>query len=142
MVRAGGGRQGTTLEPTVLTGVPHDALLSREEVFGPVLMVELVADLDEGLVRVNDSAHGLQAGVFTRDLTTAFRAHAELQLGGVIVGDVPSYRADQMPYGGTKGSGVGREGAARGDDGPDRGSRTCVVRRERVTSCRSVRRAG
>jgi len=110
VVRAGGGRQGTTLEPTVLTGVPHDALLSREEVFGPVLMVELVADLDEGLVRVNDSAYGLQAGVFTRDLTTAFRAHAELQVGGVIVGDVPSYRADQMPYGGTKGSGVGREG--------------------------------
>jgi len=109
-IRVGGGRQGTTLVPTVLTGVPSDVRLSREEVFGPVLLVEPVADLDEGLARIDDSAYGLQAGVFTRDLTTAFRAHAELRVGGVIIGDVPSYRADQMPYGGTKGSGVGREG--------------------------------
>ena len=112
VVVAGGGRDGTTLAPTVLTGVPRDARLSREEVFGPVLLVEQVADLDEGLARIDDSAYGLQAGVFTRDLTTAFRAHAELQVGGVIVGDVPTFRADQMPYGGTKGSGVGREGLA------------------------------
>ena len=109
---AGGGRDGTTLEPTVLTGVPATARLSCEEVFGPVLVIEPVADLDEGLRRIDDSAYGLQAGVFTRNLTTAFRAHAELQVGGVIVGDVPSYRADQMPYGGTKGSGTGREGLA------------------------------
>ena len=112
VIRAGGGRQGTTLAPTVLTGVPRDALLSREEVFGPVLLVESVADLDEGLARIDDSDYGLQAGIFTRDLTTAFRAHAELHVGGVVVGDVPSYRADQMPYGGTKGSGIGREGLA------------------------------
>ena len=110
VIRTGGGRQGNTLAPTVLTGVPRDALLAREEIFGPVLLVEAVADLDEGLARIDDSAYGLQAGVFTRDLTTAFRAHAELQVGGVIIGDVPSYRADQMPYGGAKGSGVGREG--------------------------------
>jgi len=92
-------------------------------------MVELVADLDEGLVRVNDSAYGLQAGVFTRDLTTAFRAHAELQVGGVIVGDVPSYRADRMPYGGTTGSGVGREGlhAAMTDPTEDRVLMLCGV---------------
>lgn len=109
---AGGGRDGTTLEPTVLTGVPPEAKLAREEVFGPVLVLEPVTGLDEGLARVDDSAYGLQAGVFTRDLTTAFRAHAELHVGGVIIGDVPSYRADQMPYGGTKGSGTGREGLA------------------------------
>jgi glyceraldehyde-3-phosphate dehydrogenase (NADP+) len=59
---------------------------------------------------VNDSPYGLQAGVFTSDVQTAFRAHATLEVGGVIIGDVPSYRADQMPYGGAKGSGVGREG--------------------------------
>lgn len=112
VICTGGGRQGTTLAPTVLTGVPRDALLSREEVFGPVLLVEPVADLDEGLARIDDSPYGLQAGILTRDLTTAFRAHAELHVGGVVVGDVPSYRADQMPYGGTKGSGIGREGLA------------------------------
>jgi acyl-CoA reductase-like NAD-dependent aldehyde dehydrogenase len=59
---------------------------------------------------VNDSPYGLQAGIFTHDLQTAFRAHRDLEVGGVVVGDVPSYRADQMPYGGAKGSGVGREG--------------------------------
>ena len=112
VVRTGGQRQGTTLAPTVLTDVPRDALLSREEVFGPVLIVESVTDLDEGLARIDDSDYGLQAGIFTRDMTTAFRAHAELHVGGVVVGDVPSYRADQMPYGGTKGSGIGREGLA------------------------------
>jgi aldehyde dehydrogenase (NAD+) len=61
---------------------------------------------------VNDSRFGLQAGVFTRELATAFRAHRELEVGGVIVGDAPSYRADQMPYGGVKDSGTGREGLA------------------------------
>ena len=110
VVRTGGTRQGRRYAPTVLTGVDPGARVSREEVFGPVLLVEPVADLDEGLRRIDDSAYGLQAGVFTRDLTTAFRAHRELQVGGVVVGDVPSYRADQVPYGGAKGSGTGREG--------------------------------
>jgi acyl-CoA reductase-like NAD-dependent aldehyde dehydrogenase len=109
-VLTGGSRDGTTYAPTVVTGVPADALLAREEVFGPVLLVEQVHDLADGLARINDSAYGLQAGILTRDVGTAFRAHRELRVGGVIVGDVPSYRADQMPYGGTKGSGVGREG--------------------------------
>jgi acyl-CoA reductase-like NAD-dependent aldehyde dehydrogenase len=67
---------------------------------------------DEAFAAVNDSKFGLQAGVFTHDLQTAFRAHRELEVGGVIVGDAPSYRADQMPYGGVKDSGVGREGVA------------------------------
>jgi acyl-CoA reductase-like NAD-dependent aldehyde dehydrogenase len=65
---------------------------------------------DAAFAAANDSAFGLQAGVFTHDLKTAFRAHRELEVGGVIIGDVPSFRADQMPYGGAKASGVGREG--------------------------------
>ena len=109
-VLVGGGRDGTTVQPTVLEGVPADAKVSCDEVFGPVLMVESVADDATALAKVNDSPFGLQAGVFTHNLQTAFRAHRELEVGGVIIGDVPSYRADQMPYGGAKQSGVGREG--------------------------------
>ncbi|CUU61209.1 aldehyde dehydrogenase (NAD+) [Parafrankia irregularis] len=109
-VLCGGGSEGTAFAPTVLTGVPRDATVASEEVFGPVLVLEPVDGLDDGLARVNDSSYGLQAGVFTRDLGTAFRAHRALEVGGVIIGDVPSYRADQMPYGGVKGSGLGREG--------------------------------
>jgi acyl-CoA reductase-like NAD-dependent aldehyde dehydrogenase len=106
----GGTRTGATVAPAVLADVPADAKLSCEEVFGPVLILESVDGVDEAFARVNDSKYGLQAGVFTRDLPTAFRAHRELQVGGVVVGDVPSYRADQMAYGGVKESGVGREG--------------------------------
>lgn len=109
-VLTGGGRDGTSVQPTVLTEVPADANVSREEVFGPVLMVERVSDDATAFARVNDSPYGLQAGVFTHNLQTAFAAHRVLEVGGVIIGDVPSYRADQMPYGGTKQSGVGREG--------------------------------
>jgi aldehyde dehydrogenase (NAD+) len=109
-VLAGGRRSGATVEPTVLADVPRDALVYREEVFGPVMVLERVAGVDEAFAAVNDSAYGLQAGVFTRSLDIAFRANRELEVGGVIVGDVPSYRADQMPYGGVKDSGVGREG--------------------------------
>ncbi|WP_406317915.1 aldehyde dehydrogenase family protein [Streptosporangium sp. NBC_01639] len=107
---AGGTRDGATVAPTVLADVPHDAKVSREEVFGPVMIVQSVPGVDEAFAAVNDSAYGLQAGVFTRNLDIAFRANRELEVGGVIIGDVPSYRADQMPYGGVKASGVGREG--------------------------------
>ncbi len=106
----GGERAGATYSPTVLEGVPTNAKVVCEEVFGPVLVLERVSSTDEGFAKINDSRYGLQAGVFTRDLRTAFRAFRELEVGGVIVGDVPSYRADAMPYGGTKESGVGREG--------------------------------
>jgi acyl-CoA reductase-like NAD-dependent aldehyde dehydrogenase len=75
-----------------------------------VLVVERAADVDEAFAKVNDSKYGLQAGVFTRNLDIAFKAQRDLEVGGVIIGDVPSYRADQMPYGGVKESGVGREG--------------------------------
>ncbi len=77
-----------------------------------MLTVRAVDGLDEAFAAVNDSDFGLQAGVFTRDIAVAFRAHRELEVGGVIIGDVPTYRAEQMPYGGTKGSGIGREGVS------------------------------
>jgi len=109
-VLAGGVRTGTTYAPTVLEDAPSDAKVVCEEVFGPVLVLQRVDGPDEAFERINDSAFGLQAGVFTHDIQLAFRAHRELEVGGVIIGDVPSYRADQMPYGGVKGSGVGREG--------------------------------
>ncbi|MEU6429975.1 aldehyde dehydrogenase family protein [Microbispora sp. NPDC046973] len=107
---AGGTRDGATIAPTVLADVPADAKVACEEVFGPVMIVQRVASVDEAFAAVNDSRYGLQAGVFTRSLDVAFRANRELEVGGVIIGDVPSYRADQMPYGGVKESGVGREG--------------------------------
>ncbi|MFE3143168.1 aldehyde dehydrogenase family protein [Streptomyces scopuliridis] len=106
----GGKRDGAAYAPTVLSEVPADVTISREEVFGPVLTLRRVESETEAFERVNESKYGLQAGVFTRDLQAAFRAHRALEVGGVIIGDVPSYRADQMPYGGAKQSGVGREG--------------------------------
>ncbi|WP_371775852.1 aldehyde dehydrogenase family protein [Streptomyces sp. NBC_01438] len=106
----GGKRDGATYAPTVLTDLPDGVSLSCEEVFGPVLSVQKVDGETEAFASVNASQYGLQAGVFTHDLQTAFRAHRALEVGGVIIGDVPSYRADQMPYGGTKQSGTGREG--------------------------------
>ncbi|MBA9004116.1 MULTISPECIES: aldehyde dehydrogenase family protein [Thermomonospora] len=109
-VLTGGTREGASFAPTVLADVPADARVSCEEVFGPVLLVQPFDTLDEAFALVNDSRYGLQAGVFTRSLDVAFRANRELEVGGVVIGDVPSYRADQMPYGGVKESGVGREG--------------------------------
>jgi aldehyde dehydrogenase (NAD+) len=111
-VLTGGVRDGATYAPTVLTGVPAGARVRDEEVFGPVVVVDEVADLDEAFAAVNAGRYGLQAGVFTRDLQVAFRAARELEVGGVVIGDVPSFRADQMPYGGVKESGTGREGVA------------------------------
>ncbi|WP_158881131.1 aldehyde dehydrogenase family protein [Amycolatopsis anabasis] len=109
-ILTGGSREGATVEPTLLADVPVTTKAWAEEIFGPVLAVSVVDDAGAAFAAVNDSAYGLQAGVFTRDVSLAFRASAELEVGGVIIGDVPSYRADQMPYGGVKGSGVGREG--------------------------------
>ncbi|KGH47041.1 aldehyde dehydrogenase [Modestobacter caceresii] len=106
----GGTRDGATYAPTVLTEVPADARVACEEVFGPVVVVDAVDSLDQAFARVNDSRFGLQAGVFTRDLQVAFHAARVLDVGGVVIGDVPSFRADQMPYGGVKDSGTGREG--------------------------------
>jgi len=109
-VLAGGTRDRATYAPTVLADAPADAKVCTEEVFGPVLVLIRARSDEEAFALVNESQYGLQAGVFTRDLPTAFAVAQQLKVGGVIVGDVPSYRADQMPYGGMKGSGVGREG--------------------------------
>jgi len=109
-VLTGGSRQGATMAPTVLVDAPADAKVCREEVFGPVLVIVPVNGVDEAFETVNDSRFGLQTGVFTHNMVTAFRAHSELEVGGVVIGDVPSFRADQMPYGGVKASGFGREG--------------------------------
>ncbi|MFD3688447.1 aldehyde dehydrogenase family protein [Nocardiopsis sp. NPDC058631] len=106
----GGTRDGVTVAPTVLADAPADSKVVRQEVFGPVLVVQRVPDTGAAFAAVNESDFGLQAGVFTRDLPTAFRAHRELEVGGVVIGDVPTFRADQMPYGGVKQSGVGKEG--------------------------------
>jgi acyl-CoA reductase-like NAD-dependent aldehyde dehydrogenase len=109
-VLAGGARVGVMLPATLLEGVPHDADLWRREAFGPVAAIEPFDDFDDALARVNDSDFGLQAGVFTADLAHAMRAWDALEVGGVVVGDIPSFRVDNMPYGGVKGSGFGREG--------------------------------
>ncbi|HVK02309.1 MAG TPA: aldehyde dehydrogenase family protein [Armatimonadaceae bacterium] len=98
------------LGPTVLTGVAPDLAVCREEVFAPVVVLEPYDDFEEALARVDDSPYGLQAGVFTRDVGRLFRAWERLEVGGVIANDVPQYRVDNMPYGGEKGSGFGREG--------------------------------
>lgn len=111
-ILCGGRRDGCTVEPTLITDVDPDAKVWREEIFGPVLAVEVFTNLADAFSTVNASRYGLQAGIFTRDLRVAFEAHAALDVGGVVVGDVPSYRADQMSYGGMKESGIGREGVA------------------------------
>jgi acyl-CoA reductase-like NAD-dependent aldehyde dehydrogenase len=109
-VLAGGSRNGTFVEPTLLTDVVPEVRVSCEEVFGPVMSIQVVQGLDEAIDLVNDSRFGLQTGLFTHDIQDIFTAHRELEVGGVIVGDAPTFRADQMPYGGIKASGVGREG--------------------------------
>jgi acyl-CoA reductase-like NAD-dependent aldehyde dehydrogenase len=107
---AGGKRKGNMLEATLVEDVPHDSDLYRKEAFGPVAGIEAFDDFDDALARVNDSDFGLQAGVFTGRLAHAMRAWDVLEVGGVVVGDVPSFRVDNMPYGGVKDSGLGREG--------------------------------
>ena len=109
-VLAGGGRRGALLEATVVEGVPADEPLCAEEAFGPVVLLQPFRTFEEALQRVNDGRYGLQAGLFTQDLSRAMHAWDELEVGGVVVGDVPSFRVDTMPYGGVKGSGLGREG--------------------------------
>ncbi|MBI1367375.1 MAG: aldehyde dehydrogenase family protein [Planctomycetes bacterium] len=106
----GGGRAGAMLEATLLENVPEDEDVSCKEAFGPVALLSKFDDFDAALANVNRSVFGLQAGVFTRDLYRANKAWDTLEVGGVIIGDVPSYRVDNMPYGGVKDSGLGREG--------------------------------
>ncbi|MFQ5409544.1 MAG: aldehyde dehydrogenase family protein [Anaerolineales bacterium] len=106
----GGERSGAYFAPTVLENVPDTCTLAKEEIYGPVTVIYRFQTLDEALRRANDVNYGLQAGIFTRDLQTAFRAAADLHCGGVMVNDSTDYRVDAMPFGGVKGSGLGREG--------------------------------
>ncbi|HFB68644.1 MAG TPA: aldehyde dehydrogenase family protein [Calditrichae bacterium] len=107
---AGGQRDGAFYAPTVLTNTRPDMKVVREEVFAPVVIVEPYREFTEAVAAVNNSNYGLQAGVFTRDIEKIHYAYRELQVGGVIVNDYPTFRIDPMPYGGSKDSGFGREG--------------------------------
>jgi acyl-CoA reductase-like NAD-dependent aldehyde dehydrogenase len=106
----GGGRNGSLMEPTVLTATKPEMKVNCQEVFAPVVTVEPYDSFDAALKQANNSPYGLQAGIFTTDAKLLFRAYEELEVGGVIAGDVPSFRIDHMPYGGVKDSGLGREG--------------------------------
>jgi acyl-CoA reductase-like NAD-dependent aldehyde dehydrogenase len=106
----GGKRDGAMLEATVLDGVPRDQPLFYDEAFGPAVVLSKFTDFDAALAEINDSKFGLQAGIMTDDIHKAMRAWDVLDVGGVVVGDVPSWRVDNMPYGGVKDSGLGREG--------------------------------
>lgn len=106
----GGKRDGAMLDATLLEGVPRTAKAYTEEAFGPVALLSKFTDFNAALDEVNDSKFGLQAGIFTRDLFKTLDAWDRLDVGGVVINDVPSYRVDNMPYGGVKDSGLGREG--------------------------------
>jgi acyl-CoA reductase-like NAD-dependent aldehyde dehydrogenase len=106
----GGTREGAMLTATLLENVPKDQDVCAQEAFGPVAVLSRFDSFDDALRDVNDSVFGLQAGIFTRDLYHMQQAWDELEVGGVIIGDVPSWRVDNMPYGGVKDSGLGREG--------------------------------
>ncbi len=106
----GGQRKGSVVEPTVLTNTRSDMKVNCQEVFGPVVTVEAYDDFGDALRQVNNSPYGLQAGLFTRDVKLLFSAYEELEVGGLIAGDIPTFRIDHMPYGGIKDSGFGREG--------------------------------
>lgn len=106
----GGTRQGRLFTPTVLTDTRSGMAVNCKEVFGPVVTVEPYDEFDLALERLNDSAFGLQAGIFTDTLGLAMKAYDRLDVGGVIIGDIPTFRVDHMPYGGVKDSGMGREG--------------------------------
>ncbi|MCI0351300.1 MAG: aldehyde dehydrogenase family protein [Acidobacteriales bacterium] len=107
---AGCKRHGSMLEPTVLTGTSGSMRVQCEEVFAPVKVVEPYDDFTAAVRTINGSRYGLQAGIFTNDARLLFHAYEELEVGGVIAGDVPTFRMDHMPYGGVKDSGMGREG--------------------------------
>jgi acyl-CoA reductase-like NAD-dependent aldehyde dehydrogenase len=111
-ILAGGELDGELIRPTVIANAPPDLKVSCQEVFGPVVTVNPYETLDEAIELANGTPYGLQAGIFTTDLRTAYRAAQELEFGGVTVNEAPTFRADQMPYGGMKDSGNTREGPA------------------------------
>jgi glyceraldehyde-3-phosphate dehydrogenase (NADP+) len=109
-VLCGGGRTGAVLEPTVLVDVAPEMKVSCQEAFAPLLTVDRFSEFTDAVERVNASAYGLQAGIFTNSASDIFYAYRELEVGGVIINDASSFRVDHMPYGGVKESGIGREG--------------------------------
>jgi len=109
-VVCGGQRNGSLVQPTVLTGTTESQKVNCQEIFAPVVTVEPYDDFGAAIEQINRSPYGLQAGVFTSDMGRIMRAYNELEVGGVIAGDVPTFRIDHMPYGGVKDSGMGREG--------------------------------
>ncbi len=109
-VLIGGARDGTLFQPTLVADVPDDCELCSEEVFAPIVTIASVSGAEEALMRIEDTKYGLHAGIFTQDIELARKAFERLEVGGVIINDIPTFRADLIPYGGTKLSGIGREG--------------------------------
>jgi acyl-CoA reductase-like NAD-dependent aldehyde dehydrogenase len=109
-VATGGRRDGAILEPAVLLDTTGQMRVNCEEIFAPVTTVRTYAEFDAAIAAVNDSRYGIQAGLFTRDVRTIFRAFERIEVGGLVVNDVPGFRVDHAPYGGVKESGQGREG--------------------------------
>ncbi|MBW0767304.1 aldehyde dehydrogenase family protein [Mammaliicoccus lentus] len=106
----GGERNKSVINPTILKNVSNEFEVSCKEVFGPVVIINTYETLNEAIDLVNDSNYGLQAGVYTQKIDKAFKCFDEIEVGGVMINDIPSYRVDQMPYGGVKKSGIGKEG--------------------------------
>lgn len=107
---AGGTVEDEVFQPTILSNVATDSKVSCQEVFAPVVIVNVIQSVEQGINEINNSDFGLQAGIFTNDIKTAFHASKKLQVGGVLINDIPTFRVDQMPYGGVKESGNGKEG--------------------------------
>lgn len=107
---AGGTVEGGVFQPTILSNVATNSKVSCQEVFAPVVIVNAIQSVEQGINEINNSDFGLQAGIFTNDIKTAFHASKKLQVGGVLINDIPTFRVDQMPYGGVKESGNGKEG--------------------------------
>jgi glyceraldehyde-3-phosphate dehydrogenase (NADP+) len=109
-ILTGGERKDAFYSPTVLANVPEDCTIAKEEVFGPVVLLYPVADLDVAIQKSNDVNYGLQAGIFTKNIEKAYKAIAKMDVGGIMINDSSDYRIDAMPFGGVKKSGLGREG--------------------------------
>ena len=109
-ILAGGKLQGKTFPPTILTDVKHDMNIIQKEIFAPVVSIIPYSDFDEALELVDSTKYGLQAGIYTNDIERAFKAVKRINVGGIIINDIPTFRVDHMPYGGNKDSGIGREG--------------------------------
>eukprot|EP00455_Lapot_gusevi_P005619 TRINITY_DN12409_c0_g1_i1.p1 TRINITY_DN12409_c0_g1~~TRINITY_DN12409_c0_g1_i1.p1 ORF type:complete len:169 (+),score=19.70 TRINITY_DN12409_c0_g1_i1:432-938(+) len=109
-IEYGGLRRGHFIEPTICTNVPLDTQLYKQEIFGPVCVVEPYDSFDEAIEKSNSTAYGLQVGLFSNRFDHIMSAYERLDFGGVVINDVPTKRIDAMPYGGVKDSGTGREG--------------------------------